>query len=292
MIAMLSVACGARLDGASSDAMLGDDDAAVGRMDARADAALPAWGMPTLVPGMPMTTAEIDDPTLTSDMLEMYFNLSDDIYVTKRTSITSAWSQPVIDAALSSASGETTPDISGDGLTMYFASNRPGGLGDTDIWRSVRGSRTETWGVPVNVAELSSANGDATAAMTADQLMLVTTSNRADGGVSYDMYISTRATVGAPWGPLAPLDALDVGQVDDTSGFLSPDGLTIYWDSGGDISYAVRASRTAAFGAPMRITEVNVAGKRDFDPWVSPDGRHMFMASDRGGALALYESTR
>jgi OmpA-OmpF porin, OOP family len=47
---------------------------------------------------------------------------------------------------------EMTPYLSADGVTMYFSSNRPGGLGDNDIWMTKRLDKTwEKWSDPVNL---------------------------------------------------------------------------------------------------------------------------------------------
>jgi hypothetical protein len=261
--------------------------------DASVDAALGAWSMPVLVPGMPTMNGEIDDPTLTGDMLELYFNMSADIYMMKRNTLASAWSPPIAVAALNTPTGETTPDVSGDGLTIYFASQRPGGLGDYDLWISTRASRQDPWNEPVHVRELSSAAGEATASMTQDQLAIVMSSNRKDG-MLHSLYMSTRPTTASPWGPPAELTSLDlVGE--ETSGFLVHDGLTIYFDAapGGDrdLYYATRASRSVPFAPPIRLTLPSSAA-RDFDPWVSADQRHMFLASERAGIVTLYEVSR
>jgi outer membrane protein OmpA-like peptidoglycan-associated protein len=41
---------------------------------------------------------------------------------------------------------DAQPSLSADGNTMYFVSNRPGGLGETDIWYSKRAG--QAWGTP------------------------------------------------------------------------------------------------------------------------------------------------
>ncbi len=47
---------------------------------------------------------------------------------------------------------EMTPYLAADGVTLYFSSNRPGGLGDNDIWMSKRLDSTWTkWSQPVNL---------------------------------------------------------------------------------------------------------------------------------------------
>jgi outer membrane protein OmpA-like peptidoglycan-associated protein len=47
---------------------------------------------------------------------------------------------------------EMTPYLAGDGITLYFSSNRPGGVGDNDIWMSKRLDSTwQKWSDPVNL---------------------------------------------------------------------------------------------------------------------------------------------
>lgn len=47
---------------------------------------------------------------------------------------------------------ELTPYLASDGVTLYFSSNRPGGLGDNDIWMSKRLDKSwQKWSEPVNL---------------------------------------------------------------------------------------------------------------------------------------------
>jgi outer membrane protein OmpA-like peptidoglycan-associated protein len=47
---------------------------------------------------------------------------------------------------------EMTPYLAPDGVTLYFSSNRPGGLGDNDIWITKRLDKTwQKWSEPVNL---------------------------------------------------------------------------------------------------------------------------------------------
>jgi OmpA-OmpF porin, OOP family len=47
---------------------------------------------------------------------------------------------------------EMTPYLASDGATLYFSSNRPGGLGDNDIWMTKRLDKTwQKWSEPVNL---------------------------------------------------------------------------------------------------------------------------------------------
>jgi outer membrane protein OmpA-like peptidoglycan-associated protein len=47
---------------------------------------------------------------------------------------------------------EMTPYLASDGVTLYFSSNRPGGLGDNDIWMTKRLDSTwQKWSDPTNL---------------------------------------------------------------------------------------------------------------------------------------------
>lgn len=61
------------------------------------------------------------------------------------------WSNPVtMGNKINSNSLETTASITPDGKVLYFASNRPGGYGGLDIYKSIR-TETGEWGDPINL---------------------------------------------------------------------------------------------------------------------------------------------
>lgn len=63
------------------------------------------------------------------------------------------WEAPVkLPAPLNSAFDDTTPFLDRDGRTLYFSSNRPGGYGADDIYRSRRlDDSWERWSAPENL---------------------------------------------------------------------------------------------------------------------------------------------
>src|SRR3989442_8868594 len=65
----------------------------------------------------------------------------------------SDWSAPVnLGPVINSASSDQGPAISKDGLSLYFTSNRPGGLGGPfDMYVSQRASVDDPWGAPMNL---------------------------------------------------------------------------------------------------------------------------------------------
>src|ERR1700693_5566596 len=64
----------------------------------------------------------------------------------------SAWSAPRnLGPTINSSSLEQHPAISKDGLSLYFGSDRAGGMGGVDISVSQRSSLDAPWGTPVNL---------------------------------------------------------------------------------------------------------------------------------------------
>jgi WD40-like Beta Propeller Repeat len=255
------------------------------------------WSAPTrvdeLVPG-----GGKDDPTLTGDMLEMYFNACPTdckIFVTSRSTIDMPWSTPTVVAEVDSTALESTPEVTSDGLWMYFTSERSGGLGSDDIYLSYRADRSSVWGAPTLATMLSSSSAEYGSAPDDAQLRMVLNSDRAPSQ-GEDLWEATRGTTADRWSAPAQLENVN-SPSSDLSPFLSADDLTLYFhsDRGGsdDLYVATRPSVDAPFGAPQPIAELD-SSDADDDPWVSPDGHTMFFASDRDspGTLQIYEAHR
>jgi len=245
------------------------------------------WGPATV---LSFAESNDDDPTLTADMLEMVFDRTGDLFVVTRPSLQADWGTPARIAELSTAMGETTCEMSLDGLTIFFASNR---LGQVDIFTSTRASRASAWSAPVPVAELNSPADDAAGGISSDGLEIQLASIRSG---DFQIYSSTRPDTASPWTAPALISEVD-SPFQDESAFLADD-LTMYFDADRqgtgdfDIFRAHRPSRTAPFGPPQRVDSIDTT-MRDHDPWVSPDGHHMFFMSNRAaGVLLLYEASR
>jgi hypothetical protein len=142
---------------------------------------------------------------------------------------------PVVNSPADDDGATLLPNDDGT-VTLYFTSNRPGGLGDFDIYSSTW-SPSGGFTVPVLVTELSSPGRDTRTALSRDGLEIYITSNRAGSMVgaddlpSLDLWVATRASTSDPWS--APVNlgpTINTGS-NEGAPALSWDGMTLYFYS-------------------------------------------------------------
>jgi hypothetical protein len=70
------------------------------------------------------------------------------------------WSEPYnLRTPVNSSHWESQPSISADGKTLFFSSNRPGGMGGKDLWYSIMNDKNQ-WTTPVNMGDRINTDGD------------------------------------------------------------------------------------------------------------------------------------
>ena len=99
-----------------------------------------------------------------------------------------AWQTPVnLGPTVNTAAGEWWPSISADGRYIVFASERGGGYGDVDIWRTDYSGGA--WQTPVNIgATVNSSFGDNTPYLSPGESRLYFISNCPGGQGDYDIW--------------------------------------------------------------------------------------------------------
>ena len=255
--------------------------------------------------GPPRLLAELDagygneNPTLTADLRELYFNSNhgseteSDVWVARRDGAGDPFAAPVLVAGLDTLAYEGNPAISLDGLSLYFGSDREGGAGDIDIWRTSRAARTAPWSVAENQGALNSPAKDIPRPPGQHGLVMPLSSQRhvPDG---YQLYTATRPSVVAPFGAPAMIPELSDPTHNIADAFLSDDGLTLFYASSPigampDLFVSWRKSTSKPFTVPAPLVDLNTAGD-ERDPWLSPDGTRLYFVSDRSGTLQIYEA--
>jgi hypothetical protein len=85
------------------------------------------------------------------------------------------------------------PNVSQDGLELYFYSTRPGGIGAADLYVSTRGVAVDPWSVPANLgAVVNSSAAETRPSLSWDGLSLYFGSTRAGGEGSSDIWVTIR----------------------------------------------------------------------------------------------------
>lgn len=115
-----------------------------------------------------------------------------------------AWSEPRLVPASDSASWDANPAFSRDGRTLYFSSNRPGGVGGLDIYRTNMDA-SGRFSKPVNMGKDINTPGDEMFPYVAPDAKLYFASDGHPGLGRLDVFVATRSqgviaveNVGAP----------------------------------------------------------------------------------------------
>ena len=295
---------GAVLVIAAMGAALGCLDAdrliAIGRDGGGGPAGWIPFAAPALVAGLRGDTDDIQDPALTGDELELMFTSAtggiNDIWSSRRASATGAWEPSVLVNELASPGNDEDPDVSEDGLTIHFASDRAGD--GMRLYVSRRAARDQPWMPPQPETDLGASLLDRAPSLDAAQLQMVFASQRGTATVPH-LFSAIRTGPGAVWQDIVELTAINSAWQDvDPALFAAGRGLIFISRRTGqgrtaDLYRTARADERVSFDiAPVTIDELNTADSSEGDPWVSQDGRHILFASDRSGRNRIYEARR
>jgi Tol biopolymer transport system component len=200
------------------------------------DAGTGAFGAATPVAVVNGSTGD-RTPRIGADGLTLLFRSNRggkgwDILVSTRATTLATFSAPVQLANIDTDSNELDPFVVPNGSTIYFSSNRSGGVGGNDIYYAVQ-TASGSFGSPQLVpgAVVNTAAAEGAPVLSRDGLFLYFASDRGTTGL--DIYVARRATIADPFNSLAALSELnDVS--DETPTELSADGCVLYFDSNRD----------------------------------------------------------
>ena len=211
----------------------------------------------------------------------------------------SSWSEPAnLGAPINSPGVDQSPVLSADGLTLYFASDRPGGIGGIDLWVSHRASADSPWETPVNLGPaINSPDIESGPALSPDGHLLFFQSSRAGGEGSNDLYVSYRVN---DQDDLGWSDPVNVGSgVNTTAGEFGPwytengaDGPTLFFARGPNNTftqlYSAPVTRDGLSRGPAApVSELTDPAFSQGRPSLTMDGREIVFYSNRPGGLGL-----
>ncbi len=101
---------------------------------------------------------------------------------------------------------DSHPSISPDGTTLYFSSDRPGGMGNSDIWYSIR-EKSGGWSTPKNLGPpVNTSCSEMTPFICGDGQTLYFASDGFNSAGGFDLFTTSRSDAGA-WSMPANLGA-------------------------------------------------------------------------------------
>ena len=231
-------------------------------------------------------------PTVSSDGLSLFFvsdqaggQGSGDIWVTTRAIVSDVWTSPVnLGEPVNSPFNDGGMSISPDGLSLYFASNRPGGSGSQDIWVSTRASKDDPWDVPESLgAIVNAASFDWRPSISSDGLSLFFDSDRAGGSGGSDIWVARRETPDHDWRAPENLGPVVNSSSGDGAVSISADGLALFFISdrpGGygqaDIWVTWRSTKDDPWGKPINLGPTVNTPFREGAPSISTDRSELY----------------
>jgi len=248
-----------------------------------------AFDPPTVVTGLDSASEDESSAFLTLDGLTLYFARStggpsgaNNMFFAKRTDpaaafdISAATLITELDAPGANNSGLS---LSGDGLTAYFASNRPdAGSAPADIYGATRATTGSAFSAP-QIIPFSHPREELCPFVVPDKSAI---------------YVSVYDTTGhhqlfrapLPGGPLAKLDAPNIVSASNVCASVTPDDLTMVFASDSsadpgakgswDVYLSRRGSRNDPWGAPTLQASLSSTGA-DIPSYVSPDGCEVWL---------------
>jgi WD40 repeat protein len=218
-----------------------------------------------------------------------------------------AWGTPVnLGPVVNSAFLDGGPGISKNGLSLYFHSNRPGGMG-ADIWVSQRVRIDDPWGPPLNLGPtINTSFTETVPTFSRDSHWLFFASTRPGGKGSNDIWASWRQHThdDFDWQPPVNLGPnINTAFFDAGQTYFAGDGAfppTLFFVSnkpggiGGNDVYESELLPDGSFGPATHVPELS-SPLSEGRPTIRHDGLEMILFSNRAGGLGgqdFWVSTR
>jgi len=203
---------------------------------------------------------------------------------------------PVINAA----SSEGQLGVAPNGRSLYVSSDRPGTIGDQDLWVSSK-QPDGTWGPLATLGPtVNSSAIDVSPSISQDGHYLYFASRRPGGEGGLDCWRTHRANPSDDFGWETPenlgsvvnttldeADCLPVGNQNGNGEFWFT-SLNRPGGSGGYDIYRSTISAQGAFGTPSPVVELNTAG-RDTRFTLTGNGLTIYFTSNRPGGVGLID---
>jgi len=261
------------------------------------------FGEPTNLGPKVNSTAEEWDPSISGDGLTLYFSSRRsggygdyDLWMATRQTVNDDWSEAInLGPTVNNPGYESAPDISADGLSLFFSSRREGSI---DLYVVTRPGKEEAWRSPIKLGPgVNGLAAESEPCISADSLSLFLSNFplgpfRSGGYGKSDIWLTTRSAVSDPWNPDENIGPLINTSYQEGGPSISSDGLILFFWSdrpGGsgyeDVWFTRRSSTTQDWQSPIWLGPNVNHSSYDCNPDVSSDGRTLYLTSDRTGSI-------
>ena len=224
-----------------------------------------------------------------------------DIWISQRVCRDCPWDTPVnLGAPINTEFNDASPALSRDSHWLYFLSNRPGGMGSSDIWAAWRADVHDdfAWEAPLNLGagvNTTSFEGGPSFFENEDGTGAELYFNRNPAPVQGggDIYVSTQAADGS-FGTAVAVAELN-SPASDQRPAISSNGLEIYFFSdrpgsaAADIWWATRTAVGDPWSTPVNLGgPINTAAS-EFHPFIYSHGatQQLFFARNLASPPAM-----
>ena len=190
------------------------------------------------------------------------------------------WSSPVPIPALSTAFGEE--DVTGASTKTELIFR----LGAAELYTSTRATTDDAWGPPQALVDVNTTNYEAAPRLSQDDLTLYFQSNRPGGAGLDDVWMTTRASIGAAWGPATNVGFVNTAAIEKW--------LTVC-DANHYMVVRVVAGKDTVFqgvlgSAPSPVPELNTGSESGVE--LMADCLTVYFNSNRNGSSDIFVATR
>jgi hypothetical protein len=202
--------------------------------------------------------------------------------------------EPTIVLNINSEFSDGAPQISRDGLELYFISKRPSLTTGTSLWRiwvSSQPTTREPWSTPVELGMPANFAGSVqTPSLSGDGLELyfsdgVLNQPNPSGLGNSDIWVMTRTDRDAPWGEPVNLGTIINTEYDEDTPCISANGLELYYavnvpdhPKNSELFMATRPNKAAPWGEPVNLGPNVNSDQYEFTPFISSDGLLLYFS--------------
>ena len=207
---------------------------------------------PAMNLGPNINSSDFDNfPSISLDGLTLYFasNRSEgegrfDLYQATRSTVKDTFGEVMnLGPAVNTEFAERGPDISPDGLTLYFTSNDPAGEGGDDIYAATRVSLTEPFTNVTNLGPgINGSSHEFDPSVSSDGLFMFFSDSfaepfRPDGPGGPDIWVAMRQSTDEPFRDVVNLNSFSLGSEINSEFFENGPLISHDWPEPGSLLY-------------------------------------------------------